>query len=150
VNSVLPAAAEWSIDNALHSSFQLPDVVLVKKIHSAGGRGGEVFNEAQQELLDKPKAKSSGSKRREKRKQKQEKKMKELAEAADRMGLGGVGNEAGEDDWEQERKAFEEELKNDIELAAEFRSMVEKEIDMAKGALDSLLQEEEENNEAPE
>lgn len=127
----------------MHSGFQLPDVVLVKKIHSAGGRGGEVFDEAQQESSHKPKAKSSGSKRREKRKQKQEKKIKELAEAADRMGLGGGGNEAGEDDWEQERKAFEEELKNDIELAAEFRSLVEKEIDMAKGEMEKILQEEE-------
>lgn len=139
VNSVLPAAAEWSIDHALHSSFQLPDVVLVKKIHSAGARGGDFSNEAQQDTSDKPKAKNSGSKRREKRKQKQEKKMKELAEAADRMGLSGGGGE--EDAWDQERKEFEEELKNDMELAAEFRSLVEKEIDMAKEAMEKLTRE---------
>jgi endonuclease III-like uncharacterized protein len=72
--------------------------------------------------------------------------MKELAEAADRMGLGGEGGEEEEEDWDQERKAFEEELKNDIELAAEFRSLVEKEIDMAKEAMENLMKDEEGEN----
>lgn len=150
VSSVLPAAAEWSVQHALHSTFELPDVVLVKKVQSAMGRAGDAMTDIPKDAIDKPKAKSSGSKRKEKRKLKQEKKEKDLAAVANRMGI--VINDDGDLDveWDQERKTFEEELKNDIELAAEFRSLVEKELDMAKEALDGLvLEETEEENSVP-
>ncbi len=136
ISSVLTGADEWSLNNSFNSSFQMPDVVLVKKIKGSSTME-EVKDEAETKKK-KQKAKSSGSKKRERRKRKQEKKEKELAESYERMGFAGGGDDvdAGADEvWEEERKAFEQELEKDIELAAEFQSILEKELESGKNTI---------------
>jgi nonsense-mediated mRNA decay protein 3 len=83
-SAVLTGNDEWSMNNSFNSSFNVPDVVLVKKVHS-GAATEEVVKEAQTD--EKKKSKSSASKRRERRKIKEEKKMKEAAEGLGRMGF---------------------------------------------------------------
>jgi nonsense-mediated mRNA decay protein 3 len=76
-------------DNAFNSSFVMPDIILVRKVKRVGGGG--VSNESSR--LDdevgrnRPKAKSSASKKRERRMAKEELKQKKLLEASSRMGL---------------------------------------------------------------
>lgn len=129
-STVLSGEGEWSLENAFHSNFSMPDVVLVRKIKGSGGGGGgdgggdnggteAVASEVPTKSKGKEKAKSSANKKRERRNKKEEKKQKALAEVGDRMGLfkddkknagkkarnrnGGNGNgdDDGEDDYEE-------------------------------------------------
>lgn len=135
VSSVLTGGDEWSMNNSFNSSFILPDVVLVKK---AKPRKEDDLHEEKGTSEPKSKSKSSASKRREKRKQRQEKKMKEISESLGRMGFGGEDNDDEDANWDTERKAFEKELEDDIELASEFQSIVER-----QGKLESTIEDEE-------
>ena len=135
VSSVLTGGDEWSMNNSFNSSFILPDVVLVKK---AKPRKEDDLYEEKGTSEPKSKSKSSASKRREKRKQRQEKKMKEISESLGRMGFGGEDNDDEDANWDAERKAFEKELDDDIELASEFQSIVER-----QGKLESTIEDEE-------
>jgi len=123
-----------------HSSFVMPDVVLVRKI-----QGTAVMEEvAKDDKLSKPRAKSSASKKREKRKKKEEKKMLDLEKAASRMGfLGGdaIIEEDENDGFDlssRERDAFEEQLLNDPELQMELR-LAEQEINEQLAATPEAL-----------
>jgi nonsense-mediated mRNA decay protein 3 len=138
VSSVLTGGDEWAMDNSFISSFSMPDVVLVKKVnHLAEGTV-----KAQQDgskSQKKKKAKSSVSKKREKRNRKQEKKAKDFMSTMNRMGFGGSGDyDVDQDDelWDTERKKFEEDLEEDVELADEFRSIVEKNIELGGNEAD--------------
>ena len=127
VCSVLPSDVEWSVEKALNSSFVMPDVVLVKKIKgdsSSSNTDQTTSNDNDNnDQSSKKKFKSSASKRRERRQRKQEEKMKKLEDAAARMGF--MTKE--EDTFDEERRMFEEELKNDPELANEL-TMAEHEL----------------------
>ncbi|KAL3785204.1 hypothetical protein ACHAWO_011949 [Cyclotella atomus] len=79
---VLSGGDEWSIENAFVNSFVMPDVVIVRKAKGAGGPAADG-----EPGSGKPKAKSSGSKKRDRRLQKEEKKQQRLQAAAARMGL---------------------------------------------------------------
>jgi len=127
VSSVLPSEAEWSLENGCQNGFVMPDVVLVKKVKgSGGGGGGDAGDPAPdaEEEGKKFKAKSSVSKKREKRRKREEKKAKQQLDEVARMGfLGDVGGDGGSDElFKRERDAFERELENDEELAAEFNA----------------------------
>ena len=119
VSSVLTGTDEWSVNNSFNSSFNMPDVVLVKKV-----KGGGVEGDVEE---DKPaagklkKAKSSGSKKRARRQVKEESKEKELAATLGRMGFGGATGDDGasEDVWDAGRKVFDDDLEKDIELVGE-------------------------------
>ncbi len=148
VSSVLTGGDEWAINNSFNSSFNMPDVVLVKKTKppAEDGQDQQSANSKASSKAEKKKkkARSSASKKREKRNRKQEKKVKDLAHTMSRMGFGGdVGDGGGgggddhdhdddgmsEDIWDVEREAFEQDLKVDRELAADFRSIAEKRLD---------------------
>jgi NMD protein affecting ribosome stability and mRNA decay len=80
-----------------HSSFAMPDVVLVRKVQGVipGGGAGEDEDEDDESNNNgngnnnqtKSKAKSSSSKKRMRRMKKEEKKMQDLGKAASRMGF---------------------------------------------------------------
>lgn len=132
VSSVLPSEAEWSLENSCQNGFVMPDVVLVKKVKGGGGGGGGGGDAgdpmpADEEEGKKSKAKSSGSKKRERRRKREEKKAKQQLEEVARMGfLGDGGDEEGSDELlKREREAFERELENDEELAAELNAVEE-------------------------
>lgn len=134
ISAVLGGGDEWSMKNAFNSNFNVPDVVLVKKVQGGGKREAK----EDRDMEKKDKSKSSSSKRREKRKQKQEKKMKELADTMERMGFGdgsgGGGNEYSDESVEDhngnsEEEGYDEELEKDIELASEYGAIVEGNLD---------------------
>jgi len=128
VACVLPGSIDSSsMKDSFTSHFEMPDIVLVKKVHSSI-LDDTVDDETAQKYQTR--AKSSGSKRRERRNRKEKKKLKAIEEAAGRMGLheGTDMSEGGL--WEQERVAFENELKNDPELANELERV---ETELAKG-----------------
>ena len=126
VSSVLPGGDEWSMNNSFNSSFNMPDVVLVKKVKVKSVEEEAAHTE------EKKKAKSSGSKKRERRQRKQEKNMKKKADALRRMGFDGGDEDNHDSLWDEERKAFEEELNSDAELAAELKSIIGHKIKMSK------------------
>lgn len=148
ISSVLPSDAEWSIDNACQSGFVMPDVVLVKKVKGTGGSVDAVGDEPtgveggkdddDEGGKKKGRAKSSVSKKRERRRIREEKKAKKLEENMARMGflddianaeendgVGPDGEEANDELLKREREAFEKELENDEELAAELNAVEE-------------------------
>ena len=96
----------------------MPDVVVVKKVKAKS------VEEEAANTEEKKKAKSNASKKRERRQQKQEKKMKKKGDTLKRTGFND-GDENNHDSmWDEERKAFKEELNSDAELAAELKSIV--------------------------
>mmetsp|Transcript_5364 Transcript_5364/g.7967 ORF Transcript_5364/g.7967 Transcript_5364/m.7967 type:complete len:594 (+) Transcript_5364:95-1876(+) len=131
VSSVLTGADEWSMNNSFNSSFQMPDVVLVKKVKSGGAMEEAVKGGDGDDGDKKSKVKSSGSKKKERRRKREKKKQKNIDKTFARMGFSGGKSSGGGGDnddnlWEEERRAFEQDLEKDIELAAEFQSIVEK------------------------
>ena len=125
VSSVLPGSVDnSSMKLSFTSHFEMPDIILVRKVQSTKFDSAVEDDKAQKYETH---AKSSGSKRRERRKRKQEKKLKNLEEAAGRMGLLESNGMSEGDSWEGERVAFENELKHDPELAKELER-VEKEL----------------------
>ena len=104
----------------------MPDVVVVKKVKAKS------VEEEAANTEEKKKAKSSGSKNRERRQRKQEKKMKKKGDALKRMGFDGGDEDNHDSVWDEERKAFEEELNSDAELAAELKSIIGHKIKMSK------------------
>lgn len=122
ISAVLAGGDEWSMKNAFNSNFNVPDIVLVKKV-KGGGIGSSKGEAGEAETIEKKeKCKSSSSKRREKRKQKQEKKMKDLADTLERMGFS--GKEHSDEEWNSEGESDDGELEKDIELAAEYSAIV--------------------------
>jgi len=118
-SSVLSGGAEWSMDHSFNANFQMPDVVLVKKVQGV----------EKEEEEERKRAKSSGSKKRERRRKREEQKMRSLEEAAERMGF----LESEEVNQEQ----LDEELNNDPALAEELVA-AERELSAIKeGASDS-------------
>lgn len=109
MSSVLTGGDEWSVNNAFNSSFELPDVVLVKK--------------AKRNLLEEPKddsdkaktkSKSSGSKRRERRQRKEEKKLRETEEMYKRIfGNNDETGKSNESGPAAEQETVEDELVKD-------------------------------------
>jgi nonsense-mediated mRNA decay protein 3 len=158
VSSVLPSEAEWSLENSCQNGFVMPDVVLVKKVKGSGGGRGDSSDllPAGEEDVKKSKAKSSGSKKRERRRKKEEKKAKQQLEEVARMGfLGDGGDEGGTEELlKREREAFERELENDEELAAELNAVEEvlreggKEMDRAEENAENDVAEEDDEGEA--
>ena len=74
-------------DNSFNSSFVMPDVILVRKVKGVGGGVTKESSRPVEDDRNRPKAKSSASKKRERRMAKEEMKQKKLAEASSRMGL---------------------------------------------------------------
>ena len=76
--------------------------------------------------------------------------MKELSNTYQRMGLGGGRKDDDEQHsqeiWDERRRAFELELEKDMELAEEFRSIVEKEINTGKAAAETTASSHDEND----
>jgi nonsense-mediated mRNA decay protein 3 len=128
VASVLPSEAEWALEhNAMNSSFVMPDIVLVKKIHMKNKN--EIHDDDGGDTQKKTRSKSSVSKKREKRRLKDEKKQKDREAAATRMGF--LSNDDkyndmedddalfDQDEFQEEKADFERELENDPDLAHE-------------------------------
>jgi len=148
VSSVLPGADEWSIKNSFNSTFELPDVVLVKKVNDTSLHSNN--DEEGEETLDdsENKKEKSKSKKRERRQRRREKKDKDFEAAASRMGFkdGKEGEDPNEQLWEQERKAFEAEVEKDAELESDLHSIAQKELELSHGMThhnnDEILEEE--------
>ena len=117
--SVLPSDVMENFSQYFSSNFELPDVVLVRKVTV-----GSTLDYVDKEEKTKPenRAKSSASKKRERRKNKSERKKEALEQAASRMGFLESSNEVGwlneidEMSLAEEIAAFEEELIDDPEL----------------------------------
>lgn len=128
--TVIRSEIEDDYKTYFNSSFDMPDVVLVRKVQSGAAPDAQLtagISNAGNEGK-KIRAKSSASKKREKRIRKEEKKMKELEEAAARMGFidfseadtgDGVSDAYNTYDMYEAERAFEDEVKDDKELAAE-------------------------------
>lgn len=83
-SAVLANEAE---DNSFNSSFVMPDIILVRKVKGVGGGDTKESSRPDGDVRNRPKAKSSASKKRERRMARDELKQKKLAEASSRMGL---------------------------------------------------------------
>ena len=126
-SSVLSGGAEWEIGRCFNSSFVMPDVVLVKKLHgvenssssnnNSGGSYDDHATSGEQtngrgNNVDERKKKGR-TKRRERRRKREDKKMRALEEAAERMGF-------LEQDGFNETQ-FQQELEQDPDLAEDVR-----------------------------
>lgn len=111
--SVLPSDLMENFSQFFNSSFELPDVVIVRKsndgFHSTN-------NEEHHGVQNR--SKSSASKKRDRRRQKTERKIESLEKTATRMGFLQIGNghkslsDADEISLIENIAAFEEEMKN--------------------------------------
>jgi len=126
--AVLPGASDDdNYSQCFNSSFEMPDVVLVKKLQGVTSTTEDVIstNETHKTETKKFKAKSSASKRRERRAKKAEKKTEALEKVASRMGFSDEGAQGQPNHIPHDHAAFEEELKNDSRLADELKQAEE-------------------------
>lgn len=119
-SSVLSGAAEWDMDKCFKSNFEMPDIVLVKKVKESTidkeeGKEDVSFSTSND-------TKSRMSKRKEKRRARNEKKSKALVGSAVRMGF--VPEDA-DDDYDQDFMADLEAIENDLAAKEEAENNAE-------------------------
>ena len=136
-STVLSSESEWSIENTLSSNFNIPDVVLVRKVKGSGNAAEEISTLNGDNVNNKANANSSVGRKRERRMKKEAQKQKKLEEGAARMGLDTDENVYLDyDDFEEDgggeafAQAIQTQYKEDLELEdfADDLDIVEREL----------------------